>query len=682
MFRSIQFGREICGDLTQAEQREWWLSNGKGGYAGGTIAGSLTRRYHGLLIAPLFGDMDRHMLVAKADATLKVAGHEWPLFTNRWYGDVIEPSGYHFLEQFRLEGRMPVWRFACAEYRLEMRIWMMPGEHTTYVAYRCTGGVAGPGPDPVTLSVNLLANNRDHHGSMAVRGSTASVLLMDDKVCIDWPKGRCLYLHTTQAEFEPRQQWYEGFQLLREQERGLAAIDNNLSVGHLTYTLENGQWVGFAVTMNERLRFDLTGAMDEFLEADRALISATENGPLKRAPHWIRQMLLAAESFHIQRTLPSGEEGASIIAGYPWFGDWGRDTMISLAGLTLVSGRLERARSILMSYAQLVDKGQLPNRLTDWGETAEFNCVDAGLWYFEAWRAYLEVSNDHDSLKQVFPVLQSMLKWHFKGSRYGISMDSEDSLLRAGQPGVQLTWMDAKVGEWVVTPRIGKPVEVNALWYNALRIMADFAERLGNSSTDYHRLADAVKSSFQRFHQANGHGLFDVVETPHGDDPSIRPNQILAVSLCHSPLETHIQREIVDLCARELLTSYGLRSLSPRDKAYCAHYRGGVADRDGAYHQGTVWAWLLGHYAWAEYRVTGDAAAAQTRLATLEDHLHNAGLGSISEIFDGNPPHHPRGAPAQAWSVASILEAWWRLEQVKHHTRLTRNEWSATQRRT
>ncbi|MET0056461.1 MAG: amylo-alpha-1,6-glucosidase, partial [Candidatus Thiodiazotropha sp. 6PLUC10] len=461
---------------------------------------------------------------------------------------------------------------------------------------------------------------------------------------------------------EPRQDWHEGFHLIREEERGLASVDNNLSLGQLVYSMNPDEWVGFAVSLNPQTSFDLPGSMQAFLQADQ-IECKPETGPFAGAPEWVQQLRLAADSFLIKRTLPSGELGESIIAGYPWFGDWGRDTMISLAGLTLVCGRLESARSILMSYAKLVDQGQLPNRFIDSGETAEYNTVDAALWYFGAWQDYFEASEDLEALKQIFPVLQSILDWHIKGTRYGISMDGDDHLLRAGEPGIQLTWMDAKVGEWVVTPRIGKPVEINALWYNALVIMAGFAKRLQKSDKRYIELADAVKDSFQRFRQEFGVGLFDVLDTPKGDDPTVRPNQILAVSLHHSPLDADARKEVVDVCAQQLLTSYGLRSLSPRHKDYAHHYQGGVADRDGAYHQGTVWAWLLGHYAWAEFLVTGDAVSAQQRLMPFRDHLGDAGLGHISEIFDGDPPHLPRGAPAQAWSVASTLSAWQRLQK-------------------
>jgi 4-alpha-glucanotransferase len=268
-------------------------------------------------------------------------------------------------------------------------------------------------------------------------------------------------------------------------------------------------------------------------------------------------------------------------------------------------------------------------------------------------------------LTEVFPVLADMIDWHVRGTRYRIGMDPADGLIHAGEPGVQLTWMDAKVGDWVVTPRIGKPVEINALWYNALNLMADFAKRLGQPSAPYAELAAKARQGFQRFVRPDGAGLFDVLDGPAGDDPTPRPNQIFAVSLPYSPLDPETQQAVVRVCGRELLTSYGLRSLAPGHDDYRPYYLGGVWERDGSYHQGPVWAWLLGHYALAEYRVHGDAAAAQARLQTIRDHLLDAGLGTVSEILDGAPPHVPRGVPAQAWSVACVLEAWWRLERLK-----------------
>jgi 4-alpha-glucanotransferase len=363
--------------------------------------------------------------------------------------------------------------------------------------------------------------------------------------------------------------------------------------------------------------------------------------------------------------VPGIDDGRSVIAGYPWFGDWGRDTMIALPGLTLATGRLDDARKILETFARFVDQGMLPNVFPGAGATADYNTVDAALWYIEAWRSYIAGSGDDAGLERVFPVLAEIIGWHQRGTRYGIVVDPADGLLRAGEPGVQLTWMDARVGDWVVTPRIGKPVEINALWYNALVTMSGFAERLGKPATAYAAAAEHARLGFRRFIKPDGGGLYDVIDGPAGMDPTVRPNQLLAVSLQASPLDSATQRQIVEHCGAALLTSYGLRSLAPGQPGYRDRYQGGVVERDGGYHQGPVWTWLLGHWALAHYRVHGDAAAAQVWLEPLADHLADAGLGQISEIFDGDPPHVPRGAPAQAWSVACVMEAWWKLEHAK-----------------
>jgi predicted glycogen debranching enzyme len=381
-------------------------------------------------------------------------------------------------------------------------------------------------------------------------------------------------------------------------------------------------------------------------------------------PDWIAQLLLAADSFIFARPLPGQPDGKSVIAGYPWFGDWGRDTMIALPGLTLATGRGEWARDILLTFARFVDRGMLPNVFSGAGAIPEYNSVDAGLWFFNAWRAYVEASGDHESLAQVFPILADMVEWHLRGTRYGIRMDPDDGLLRAGEPGVQLTWMDAKVGDWIVTPRIGKPVEINALWYNALRIIAKFAETLGRPADAYRDRAEQTRASFARFADERSGGLYDVIDGPVGNDDAIRPNQIFAVSLPYSPLAPDRQRRVLALCGERLLTSYGLRSLAAGQRDYKPHYTGNVWHRDGAYHQGTVWAWLLGHFALAEYRVHGDADMAQQRLAAMRDHLFDAGLGTIGEIFGAEPPYLPAGAPSQAWSTACVIEAWWRLQHA------------------
>ena len=350
--------------------------------------------------------------------------------------------------------------------------------------------------------------------------------------------------------------------------------------------------------------------------------------------------------------------GKSIIAGYHWFSDWGRDTMIALPGLTLATGRPEAAAGILRTYAQFVDQGMLPNRFPDAGETPEYNTVDATLWYFVALREYVAATGDVELLRELFPVLIDIIAWHRRGTRYNIHLDEADGLLYAGEAGIQLTWMDVKVDEWVVTPRTGKAVEINALWYNALRITQDFADHLGQPSADYAALAARARAGFARFWDAKMGYCYDVIDGPEGNDLSLRPNQLLAVSLPHTPLDPEQQRSVVDTCARHLLTAHGLRSLSPDDKAYIGHYGGDRRKRDGAYHQGTVWSWLIGPFVSAHLRVYQDMAAARAYLEPLLRHLADDGIGSISEIFEGDAPFAPRGCIAQAWGVAEVLRAW------------------------
>jgi predicted glycogen debranching enzyme len=384
------------------------------------------------------------------------------------------------------------------------------------------------------------------------------------------------------------------------------------------------------------------------------------------------QLILAANQFVVRRATPQNPNGRSVIAGYPWFSDWGRDTMISLPGLTLPTGRPALAVEILRTYAQFVEQGMLPNRFPDEGESPEYNTVDATLWYFEAARAIIAATNDTRLLRDLFPVLADIIAWHQKGTRYNIHVDPADGLLYAGEPGWQLTWMDAKVGDWVVTPRMGKPVEINALWYNAVRIMADFARQLAAldqqdatelqaAAAGYEQLAEQTAAGYQRFWLAEKGYCADLLDGPEGDDPALRPNQLLAVALPYSPLTAVQQKAVVDLCAYHLLAGTGLRSLSPDHANYTGHYGGPPRQRDGAYHQGTSWSWLMGPFVTAHWRVYQDKEMALGFLRPLLHHLHDHGLGSISEIFDGDPPFTPRGCPAQAWGVAELLRSWWLL---------------------
>jgi predicted glycogen debranching enzyme len=661
----IRFGREVCGDLTQAERREWWLANGLGGYAAGTIAGSLTRRYHGLLMAPVNPPLGRFLVLAKADATLVDGERRYPLFTNRWAGGIVEPAGHVHIESFRLEGRMPVWRYAIGDLTLEHRIWMEHGANTVYVAWRLLPGRASP--RPVKLELTLLASARDHHVSARPWEFHPVIEGGGPEIKVRHPNWFTLHIKACGGTLAPRHEWHENFQLAAEGERGLPEQDNHLCVARAELRLDEGEWSGLVAGLEADASPYLAESLRRALARDAGELrrAQVQNPELMNAPAWVNQLLLAADSFIFARPIPSVPDGESVIAGYPWFGDWGRDTMIALPGLTLATGRYQTGLRILRTFARFVDQGMLPNVFPGAGEIPEYNTADAALWYVEACRAYVAALGDRAALKELFPVLEDILAWHVRGTRYGIRLDERDGLLFAGEPGVQVTWMDAKIGDWVVTPRVGKPVEINALWYNALAAMADFAEQLGRPSGACRALAERARAGFQRFVRTGDGGLYDVLDGPGGDDTTLRPNQILAVSLPHSPLDPEAQRRVVARVGRDLLTSYGLRSLDAAHPEFRARYLGGVWERDSSYHQGPVWAWLLGHYALAEARVTGDPAAARERLAPLRDHLLDAGLGTVSEIFDGAAPHVPRGAPSQAWSVACTLEAWWRLEQMK-----------------
>jgi len=659
---AVHFGREVCGNLVQAERREWWLSNGRGAYAAGNLAGTLTRRYHGLLIAPVHPPLGRVLIFTKADATLIDGDRDWPLFANRWRGGVVNPEGHLHVESFHLEGRMPVWRFAFGGIWLEYRIWMEPGAHTTYLAYRLLPGAVEVGRT-LRLRIKLLINARDHHGNAHPWTFNPIIENRNGQLQVKQPNGFSFHLHACGGHIESEHTRYEHFDLLSERERGLPADDAHLCAGQAELELRPGEWTGVAASLHDPAPPYLEEAIRRFQAHDKTLLlqSRVQVPVLRDAPEWIDQLVLAADSFLFQRPLPDLPDGLSVIAGYPWFDEWGRDAMIALPGLTLATGRYDQALRILEAYGRCVDRGILPNTLAATGDVHGYNSADAALWFIEAWRAYSECVSDYAALKKVFPLLQEVIDWHVKGTRHRIAVDPVDGLLHAGEAGLQVTWMDAKVDDWVVTPRIGKPVEINALWYNALRTMAVFAQRLGLDNSTYAKQADKARTGFQRFiNPANG-GLFDVLDGPDGHDDTLRPNQVLAVSLPFSPLDSDAQAGVVRLCRRELLTSYGLRSLSPADQLYQPHYVGGVQERDGAYHQGTVWAWLLGHYALAEYRVHGDADAALGLLEPIRDHLMDAGLGTVSEILDGDPPHTPRGCPAQAWSVGCVLEAWWRL---------------------
>jgi len=661
----VQFGREICGELTIAESREWLVTNGIGGYASGTIAGSETRRYHGLLIAALQPPVGRAQLVSAIDEIVHYAGADFSLATHRWASGAVEPTGFLLLEDFHLEGTTPVWTYALADALLEKRIWMRQGENTTYIQYTLVRGNGA-----LEMELKALVNYRDFHSLTHAGDWRMNITPVDRGVKVQAYEGATpIYLKSSAASFEPRHDWYLGCYFAEETERGLGDREDRLFAALFRAKLEVGSSATLVLTTEATASLDGETARAERANHDVKLFQewqAKNEALAEEAPSWLWQLILAADQFIVNRSLPEEPDGRSIIAGYHWFGDWGRDTMIALPGLTLTTGRAGVARQILLAFSRYVDGGMLPNNFPDAGGQPEYNTVDAALWYFESIRQYVATTQDTATLQKLFPVLDGMIDAHIAGTRYNIRVDPADGLLYAGGPGVQLTWMDAKIGDWVVTPRTGKPVEINALWINALGTMAGFARLLSKPGETYKKLASKARQSFQKFWNADRNCCFDVIDSPGvGNDALFRPNQIFAVSLPESPLSPEQQKAVVDVCAQYFLTSHGLRSLAPGEPGYAGHYGGSPRDRDAVYHQGTVWGWLLGPFALAHYRVYHDRESALRFLEPLGRQVYTSGLGTLSEIFDGDAPFTPRGCVAQAWTVAEVLRAWKELADKK-----------------
>jgi predicted glycogen debranching enzyme len=649
----VEIGRNALADTTAARAFEWLVTNGIGGYASGTVSGLLTRRYHGLLVAALQPPLGRTVLVSKADETIAYAGTTYAIFSNQWQSADSEPTprGYEHLKRFYLDGTTPVWEYAVADAIVEKRLWMAYGENTTYLQYRLLRGSA-----PLSINSKILVNYKDYHANTHANGWQMMVEPIQAGTCITaFEDAVPFYIFAPDASRSIHHDWYGNYFLALEAYRGLDTRADHLHAVTVTKQLQPGETLDLLFTTEADTSHDLARAWEKQRQREKTLVAQSACAD---QPNWIRRLVLAADQFIVKRETSTQPDGRTVIAGYHWFGDWGRDTMISLPGLTLPTGRSAEAAAILRTFGRYVDQGMLPNRFPDNNENPEYNTVDATLWYVEALRQYHEATRDDALIEELFPALRSIIEWHIKGTRYHIQVDPQDGLLYSGEAGVQLTWMDAKIGDWVVTPRTGKAIEINALWYNALQTMVAFARRLDQPIEGYAAPAQKVQVSFARFWNTETGYCFDVLDGPEGDDLTLRPNQLFAVSLPHSPLSAQQQQAIVDVCARHLITPHGLRSLAASEPAYVAQYGGGPVQRDSSYHQGTVWAWLIGAFVDAHLRVYADKATARSFLDPFKHHLNQHCLGSIAEIFDADPPFTPRGAVAQAWSVAEVLRAW------------------------
>ncbi len=644
----LEFDRKICGDLDSALRREWLETNGLGGFASSTLPGLNTRRYHGLLTAATRPPVGRMLLLSKLEETLVLGGERYELSANQYPG-AVHPQGYRFLKAFRLDP-FPVFTYEVEGVELERSVFMVHGENTTVVEYRLLDGAARK----CKLEVRPLIALRDYHSTTHENSSINPAVESAPGLVTFTPYAGLPALHLAHnaAALDPAGFWFRNFEYAVERERGLDFSEDLFSPCGLAFDL-SARKAATVIASTEVRAAANAGALRRTEVARRQAIRAA--APVKDP--LVEDLCAAADQYLVAR----GEQ-YTVIAGYPWFSDWGRDTMIALPGLTLTTGRPEVARGILLTFAQHVDRGMLPNRFPDAGEQPEYNTVDATLWFFEAVRAYLAHTGDYDFARQhLYAVLADILAWHFRGTRHGIKVDPS-GLLTSGEPGVQLTWMDAKIGDWVVTPRHGKPVEIQALWYNALCVMEELAQKFGDHAGEvrYKAAAATARWSFNRLFWNEAAGcLYDVVNGGP-PDASLRPNQIFAVSLHHTMLTPERARSVVEVVERELLTPAGLRTLPPGDPRYAPHYQGDARSRDSVYHQGTVWPWLMGPFLTAYVKVHGSRTARPKMAAWLENfaqHLSEAGLAQISEIFDADPPFTPRGCFAQAWSVAELLRA-------------------------
>jgi predicted glycogen debranching enzyme len=630
-------------DFDYARGLEWLETNGLGGYASSTVSGANSRRYHGLLVAAMQPPVGRVVVLSKLDETVVVKEERFELSSNQYPG-AVHPKGFQYLQEFSRD-LFPEFHFVSGGVKLKKTIAAIHGENTTVVLYEVVEGLT-----PFTMELLPLSSCRDFHSLSHANDSIGRPYLFDQGIfrTMNYPGCPEVFIAVPKAQFVEQQAWYYNLEYAVEQYRGLEFREDLYSHGKFLVELKKGDTLGIIISTENPVGKNAFKLFEKERKRREKLI---ENFSGNRN---LRTLALAADQFIVKRGKLS-----TIIAGYPWFADWGRDTMISIPGLCLTTGRFKEAKEILLQFSKMVREGMLPNRFPDYGENLEYNTIDATLWFFNAIYQYYVYTKDKTFIKSILPILTAIMDWHYKGTRYQIKVDPADELLSGGQEGVQLTWMDAKVGGWVVTPRRGKCVEINALWYNALCIMEALLKEMERSdeSVAYHDRAKKVLTSFnEKFWNEKQNYLFDFIDGDYKND-DLRPNQLYALSLPFKLIEKVKAKKLMAVVSDRLLTPKGLRSLSPGHHDFKPVYGGDVWSRDGAYHQGTVWSFLLGPYIDALiYSKDEKGKAEAVRVVnTFIDHLQEAGVGTVSEIFDGTAPYTSRGCIAQAWGVAEVL---------------------------
>jgi predicted glycogen debranching enzyme len=679
------------------DTREWLLTNGLGSFASGTVCDAHTRTYHGWLIAALDPPDQRTLLLARIDASIEINGQSFDLGTNVWKSGMVSPLGYQRLRSFDVEP-VPTWTWGQSHWQLSRRLlmphgWLQPNLKSSpcnrvLIQYLYTG------TETAVLKLRPLIADRVFHYQQQAHPDLQFAQLIEPSGILlqakrsEWV-GTSWQLHWTSGDYHPDGMWYWGYQYPEETQRGLADTEDLYSPGCLSVMMTPGA----SLTLEARVRCAEPDSVapldnqtfDRALEAEQqrlqqAFALGTGEQPALLTPKtiakysppnslqtlFLKQLLLrAGDQFIVYR---ASTQGPTVIAGYPWFNDWGRDTLIALPGLTLATRQFELAKGLLKTFGQYCQQGLIPNAFPDAGAKPFYNSIDAALWWIETLGLYLEASQDWNFLTEQYPIVWRIYKRLMAGTLYSIRVDAFDGLVTWDAPNVALTWMDAVVAEEPVTPRRGKPIEINALWYSALCWATQWATRLqhesnldmdaqslSNQSRRYADQAEQVKASLQKFWNPVQGYLYDAIQPDDYPDPTIRPNAVIALSLKHCGFTDAIGQAVLQVARERLLTPYGLRSLDPADPHYIGQYRGGIWQRDRAYHQGTVWPWLLGPFvrAWQRFN---PSEPVPFDWQPLFDHLQNqACLGSISEMFDGDAPHAPKGAVAQAWSVAEVI---------------------------
>jgi len=673
--RELDFHSEQKPQTQQLLETEWLVTNGLGGYASGTVCGALTRRYHGLLVAAYPSPLGRTLVLNRLTEVVRFEdGTTLHFGGDQKQGGTLEFEGLEYLTGFRLEDGLPVWRYHMKDAVIEKRLVLVHDQNTVHLIYRL---ISGPGK--LRLKLQPAIHFRPHDAPVNLKLEDPYIFsAVENRYQIssgsNAPQLR-LVIVGGRGTFTLEEKSIGNIFYAVEHARGYEDLGSLWSPGYFAVDLAEGQDAALSASTEswETIKA-LAPAEALSLEQERRTMMLAAADPRLRSG-LAAEMVLAANQFIITpagryddrvRAHARGDEIRTVIAGYHWFTDWGRDTMISLEGLTLATGRHTEAGWILRTFAQYVKNGLIPNLFPEGHNEGLYHTADASLWFFHALGRYLDHTGDHTTLRLILPQMREIAERHLAGTSFGIGVDQGDGLLRQGAPGFQLTWMDAKVGDWVVTPRRGKAVEINALWYNALRLLSRWCaeEADEQAAKRYETWADRAFSSFNdRFWYEEGGYLFDVVDGESGDDPSCRPNQLFAISLPHPVLDPSRWAQVLDTARQRLLTPFGLRTLAPGHPDYKTTYHGDLLARDAAYHQGTVWPWLIGPFVDAWLRQYPDQKRlARGFLESLAGQLNEQCVGTICEISDADEPHMPRGCVAQAWSVAEMLRCWLKTE--------------------